>query len=250
MIVAMIVIFLVILFILSLTQLGSYPEYAIVISFISGIVLAYIIYCVTNESSVGFNLIRDLLSGKIFSDYIRRKRESERIYSSNITENYEDKSDILSKSSQEEMSALYEGHDRAGHDRSTYDRPAYDRPAYDRAGHDRPAYNRAGHERSAYDRPAYDRTGHDRPAYDRPAYDRAAYDRSGTDSYIAASVHEQAWGRGAKNKSRIVAVGRRAVQDHYTQLEIRKAKPKPYPVHELPADGYGDYKRPPNDIFK
>ena len=184
MIVALIVIFLVILFILSFTQLGSYPEYAIMISFISGIVLAYIIYCATNENAVGFSLIRDLLNGKIILDYRRKKRETDCGYSSN-TGTCEDKPVRLSEAYQEEMSTLYGGHKRPG-----------------------------------------------------------------SDSYIAASVNEQAWGRDAKNKSHLVAIGHRAVQDHYTQLEIRKAKPKPYPVHELPADGYGDYKRPPNDIFK
>ena len=181
----MIVIFLVILFILSLTQLGSYPEYAIMISFISGVVLAYIIYCATNESATGFSFIRDLFNGKTIFDYIRMKRESEHGYSNNATGNYEDKSDIISDSYQEEMSTSSGGRDRPG-----------------------------------------------------------------TDSYIAASVREQAWGRGAKNKSHIVAVGRRAVQDHYVQVEAKKEKPKPGQIHELNADYYGDYKRPPNDIFK
>ena len=185
MIAAMIVIFLVILFILSFTQLGSYPEYAILISFISGVVLAYIIYCATNENATGFSFIRDLFSGKIISDYIRKERETERGYSSDTTGSYEDKSDILSDTYQEEMSALSGEHDSPG-----------------------------------------------------------------TDPYIAASVREQAWGRGAKNKSHIVALGRRAVQDHYNQVDVKIEKPKPDLMHELPADYYGDYKRPPNDIFK
>jgi len=185
MIAVMIVIFLVILFVLSFTQLGSYPELAIVISFISGVVLAYIIYCATNENAVGFSFIRDLFNGKIFFDYIRKKRESESSYSNNTIGRYEDKSDILSESYQEEMSVLSGGHDR-----------------------------------------------------------------SGTDSYIAASVREQAWGRGAKNKSQIVAIGRRAVQDHYNQVEAKMEKLKPDLMQELSSDNYGDYKRPPNDIFK
>jgi len=185
MIVALIVIFLVILFILSFTQLGSYPEYAIMISFISGIVLAYIIYCATNENAVGFSLIRDLLSGKIIIDYRSKKRETERGYSSNSTENYEDKPGILSQAYPEEMSTLYGGRNRPG-----------------------------------------------------------------SDSYIAASVNEQAWRRDADNKSHLVAIGRRAVQDHYFQVEAKKKKPKPDPGQELPADNYGDYKRPPNNIFK
>jgi len=197
MIAAMIVIFLVILFVLSLTQLGSYPEYAIMISFISGVVLAYIIYCATNENAVGFSLIRDLFNGKIFFDYIRKKRETERGYRSNIIGNYKGKSDILSEAYQEEMSTLSGGYDRLG-----------PRPEPRPGPGPRP------------------------------------------DSYIAASVREQAWGRGAKNKSQLVAIGHKAVQDHYTQVEIKKEKPKPDPVQELPAYNYGDYKRPPNDIFK
>jgi len=185
MIAVIIVIFLVILFVLSFTQLGSYPEYAVMISFISGVVLAYIIYCVTNENSVGFSLIKDLLNGKIILDYIKKKRESEHSYSNNTTGNYEDKLDIPSQVYQEEMGALGGGNDR-----------------------------------------------------------------SGNDSYIAASISEQAWGRGAKNKSHLVAIGHKEVRDHYFQIEAKKDKSKPVQMQELPHNNYGDYKRPPNDIFK
>jgi len=185
MIAAIIVIFFVALFILSLTQLGNYPEYAVIISFISGVILAYIIYCVTNENAVGFSFIRDLLNGKIIFDYRREKRETERENSSITIGNDENKSGILSEVYQEEMGAL----------NGRYNRPA-------------------------------------------------------TDSYIAASVYEQAWGRDAKNKSHLVAIGHRAVQDHYIQVEAKKEKPKPDLIHKLPADYYDDYKGPPNDIFK
>jgi len=185
MIAAMIVIFLVALFILSLTQLGNYPEYAVMISFISGVILAYIIYCVTNENAVGFSFIRDLLNGKIIFDYRREKRETERENSSNTIGNDEDRTGILSEVYQKEMSAL-----------------------------------------------------------------NGRYNKPGTDSYIAASVSEQAWGRGAKNKSHFVAIGHRAVQDHYLQVEAKKEKTKPDLIQDFPTDYYDYYKGPPNDIFK
>ena len=185
MIAAIVVIFLVILFILSFTQLGSYPEYAIMISFISGGVLAYIIYCVTNEDSIGFSFIRDLLNGKIIFEYIRKKRETESMYSGNTIGSYEGKSDILGETYHEEVSALSGGQDIHGND-----------------------------------------------------------------SYIAASVREQTWGRGVKNKSRLVAIGHRAVQDHYIQVESKKEKPTTEQIQQSHAGNYGDYKRPPHDIFK
>jgi len=189
MIAVIIVIFLVLLFILSFTQLGNYPEYAIMISFISGGVLAYIIYCVTNDNSVGFNLIKDLLNGKIIFEYIRKKHETERGYGGNNTQKYEDRADILNEAYRDEMNTLSVRHESPGNG-------------------------------------------------------------IGTDSYIAASISEQAWGRDAKNKRHIVAVGRKAVQDHYLQVEAKREISKPDLIQELSADYYSDYKRPPDDIFK
>jgi len=132
-----------------------------------------------------------LLNGKIILDYRRKKHETERRDSSDITGDYENKPGIPGKAYHEEMSDLYGGHVKPGLDR-----------------------------------------------------------RPGTDSYIAASVNEQAWGRGAQNKSRLVVIGHRAVQNHYNQVETKKEVPKPDLIQELPADNYGDYKRPPYDIFK
>jgi len=76
------------------------------------------------------------------------------------------------------------------------------------------------------------------------------YSSPGSDPYVATSITEQAWGRGVKNKSQLVAVGKNAVRDHYIQVEAKKENPKPDMVEELPADYYDDYKRPPSDIFK
>jgi len=111
-----IALFLVFVFIASFFQLGENPTGALFWMFVSGGIIAYIIYCVAKENAVGSSSVSDVADRKSIINYRNEEREILRKYCSETYGNYEDKTGMYSEGYKNAMAALRERYGKPGTD--------------------------------------------------------------------------------------------------------------------------------------